>query len=123
MKKRLFKSIALSVSLFVLGCAYAFISSNYGLSIPCLFNKITGLKCPGCGVSRMCVSILNLDFKAAFSYNPVIFIFLPVGVILYFKSIYRYIRYGINRFSAIENNIMIIMIVILIIFGIIRNFV
>ena len=123
MKKRLLKTIILSVSLITAGCAYAFLNSRFGFSIPCLFNKITGLQCPGCGVTRMCISILKFDLKSAFDYNPVIFCFIPAGLYLFFNGLYRYIKYGINKIPKSENIMMIIMTVILVIFGILRNFI
>jgi len=42
--------------------------SGYGL--PCLFQRVTGLLCPGCGNSRAALALLKLDFAAAVSYNP-----------------------------------------------------
>ena len=33
--------------------------------IPCMFHQITGLYCPGCGVSRMCLALFRLDFVSA----------------------------------------------------------
>ena len=47
-------------------------------SIPCVFNLITGYYCPGCGITRMFISIYKLDFYQAtvnnillgFSNNP-----------------------------------------------------
>lgn len=123
MKNRFLKVILISVSIVLVGCAYAFFNSRYGFSIPCLFNKITGLQCPGCGVTRMCISLLNFDFRSAFKYNPVIFCFIPAGLYLLFIGIFRYIRYGVNHFSKSENNLMIFMIAVFIIFGVIRNFI
>ena len=44
------------------------------LAIPCLYLLTTGLRCPGCGVSRMLLALFRLDFAAAFDYNPVMFV-------------------------------------------------
>ncbi|MBR2293428.1 MAG: DUF2752 domain-containing protein [Clostridia bacterium] len=45
--------------------------------IPCLFYKITGWKCVGCGISRMLISLVRLDFISAFWHNPFLFITGP----------------------------------------------
>lgn len=37
---------------------------------PCLFYKVTGLKCVGCGATRAVDSLLEGKFIAAFYYNP-----------------------------------------------------
>ncbi len=47
------------------GGLYALFVHATGLMIPCPFRLITGLKCPGCGMTHMCMSLLRLDFKAA----------------------------------------------------------
>ncbi len=50
-----------------------------GLGIPvCLFQAISGLPCPGCGLTRALVALLHGDPTAAFSYHPFSFILLPV---------------------------------------------
>lgn len=121
MKKRLLKFIFVSTSLLLAGCAYAFLNQRFGFSIPCMFNKITGLKCPGCGVTRMCLSILHFDFKSAFYHNPAIFCMLPIGVTLMISGAVKYIKHGRYKVSDAENILMIIMIIVLLLFGIIRN--
>lgn len=47
-----------------------YILAQQGIAIPCLFNKFTGLLCPGCGNSRAAIALLRWDFSAAFWYNP-----------------------------------------------------
>lgn len=37
---------------FLLGLAYYIVTQLTPLRIPCLFQKITGLACPGCGISH-----------------------------------------------------------------------
>jgi len=53
--------------------------ARLGYPIPCLFYKLTGLHCPGCGNTRAALALLRLDFPAAFSYN---FFFLPEFIYL-----------------------------------------
>ena len=40
-----------------------------GLGFPCVLYEATRLKCGGCGLTRAAVSLLRLDFAAAFSYH------------------------------------------------------
>ena len=51
----------LGVSLYILACN--------GIGIPCLFRKITGFLCPGCGNSRAVLALLRLDIAEALRYN------------------------------------------------------
>ena len=50
---------------FLLGLAYYIVTQLTPLRIPCLFQKITGLACPGCGISHFCIRLLHLDFLGA----------------------------------------------------------
>lgn len=43
--------------------------ARHGLGIPCLFHKLTGLMCPGCGNSRAAMALLELNIRAALQYN------------------------------------------------------
>ena len=54
------------------------------LQIPCIIKYLTGVSCPGCGMTRACISALRLDFQAAFFYHP-LWIALPfsLGGLLY----------------------------------------
>ena len=48
--------------------------------IGCPIRWFTGISCPGCGMSRAFISLLRLDFAAAFRYHPMIYpllIFFP----------------------------------------------
>jgi hypothetical protein len=49
------------------------------LAIPCLLNTLSGghLKCPGCGVSHMCLYLSRFEFGEAFLAHPIIFCLIP----------------------------------------------
>ena len=57
------------------------------LYIPCLVHEITGLYCPGCGATRMIISMLQGDFKQAFFYNQLLFISTPIFIVLFIDYI------------------------------------
>jgi len=71
MKKRLLKFSTAAIILVAAGILYYLIVSFTGFAIPCVFRKITGLYCPGCGVTGMLTHIVRLDFKGAFECNQV----------------------------------------------------
>ena len=50
--------------------------------IGCPIRFATGISCPGCGMSRACMSVLKLDFAKAFYYHP-LFWLMPVVVVMY----------------------------------------
>lgn len=103
------------------GLLYYLIISITGISVPCPFNLITGLKCPGCGITRMLSAILRLDFKSAFGFNPVIFCsLLPLGIVFSVQAV-KYIRSGNTSYYKWQNAVLWTVIFALIIFCVLRN--
>jgi Protein of unknown function (DUF2752) len=47
----------------------------------CFFKRITGLNCPGCGMTRAAYATLHGHFAAAFRYNPVGMVLLPLALL------------------------------------------
>ncbi len=121
MKERAVKSAKYCAALLSAGCAYLIFVIKTGIRIPCVFNLITGLKCPGCGITRMFVSLASLDFSAAWGYNPAVLLMLPLIAFFTGKYIYGYIKYGTKGFSKADNAVQIAMVAVLIVFGILRN--
>ena len=73
------KSLFYTLIMFaILNIVYYFIFKTF---IPCLIHKITGLYCPGCGISRMLISIFHFDFYQAYRYNPWLFILLILFIL------------------------------------------
>lgn len=62
----------LAVCAAVLGGYYIFVRLT-GLSLPCFFQTVTGLRCPGCGITHMLLSAAKLNFAAAFAVIKLIF--------------------------------------------------
>lgn len=51
----------------------AFVAALYIISPGCVWNRLFGIQCPTCGLSRGCVQILKLDFARAFRFNPLVY--------------------------------------------------
>lgn len=121
MKRRLHKVIVISTALLLGGLVYAWICGLLGFGIPCVFQKITGWQCPGCGVSRMCLCLLRLDFQGAFRANPVILCLSPLLIAIAVDMTLRYIRTGQFRTKGWSSICVWAIIAILLLFGILRN--
>lgn len=91
------------------------------LYIPCLVYEITGLYCPGCGATRMIISMLHFDFKQAFFYNQLLFVSTPIFIVLFIDYVISNIRGKKELYKKIPNIVYYIYIALLIIFMIIRN--
>lgn len=123
MKKRLFNALKISCIIIVIGIGYAEIRRRTGFGIPCIFHEVTGYKCPGCGITHMFICLLHLDFKAAFYRNQLVFILMPVFIAAICYHVFQYVKYGRAKIGKAENVICYVIIGILVVWGIVRNFI
>ena len=81
----------------------------------CPIKALTGLNCPGCGITRMFVALFYGNIYQAFRYNPLVFIELPIIAILF-------LLYRFNKKSRkVVNILFIILLVITVVYGVLRN--
>lgn len=106
------------IVLIVIFLIYAVLIIRFDIGIPCVFYEITGLYCPGCGITRLCLSLFEGDVYQAFRYNPIIFIDLPILFILFVLNIFLKNNKNIKKITDV---IIIFLATITIIFGVIRN--
>ena len=107
----------------LLGCiVYLAIVAKTGKGIPCLFYRLLGLKCPGCGMTRAAVSIFHGDLKAAAGYNIMSVTVMPA---LFLYLVYRVIREeGFNNkdVEVWEYLFFVLIFMVTVIYTILRNF-
>lgn len=66
----------------------------------CMLRTLTGIPCPGCGMTRAVLSALHGDFGAAFAYHP-LWVTLPLLAWLVFRSVFpQYCEAMIDRLHA-----------------------
>ena len=62
---------------------------RFTLGLPCPIQYLTGISCPGCGMTRALWSLVTLDPDSAWHYHPAVFALIPATVlwiILRFKG-------------------------------------
>jgi hypothetical protein len=71
-------SVFLTMAALITGAAIVFFYSpeNYPY-IPCIFHKVTGLHCPGCGSTRAIYNLLHGNIAQAAKNNLLLFIWGP----------------------------------------------
>lgn len=108
-----------SFLLFLL-CIYIVLKilNYFGIVIYCPISYLTGYYCPGCGITRMFISLFKLDIYQAFRYNPLIFIYLVCLVIYIIVDLFTH---KLNKI-ILNKKFLIIILFITIIYGVIRNF-
>lgn len=121
MRARLKAEIKKHIIILSVGILYLVSILLFDVKIPCPINRVTGLLCPGCGITRMIVSIVKLDFVSAFHYNQLLFVTLPVICAVYVSGVVRYIKSGTRSLTKFSSTILVVEIIALIVFGIVRN--
>lgn len=90
-----------------------------GWMIPCIFRRVTGLKCPGCGVTHMLLELLRLDFTGARTQNAFLFYTLPLlAAEIIYARVMASKRKQLPRWNEV---LLLIYCAALIVFGILRN--
>ena len=89
------------------------------IGVICPIHNITGIDCPGCGGTRMMMSLFNLDIYQALRYNMYLCISLLPMLILYFYESFIWIKY--NILSSWLDRLLMYWSAGLIIFGLLRN--
>ncbi|MGN0702906.1 MAG: DUF2752 domain-containing protein, partial [Lentihominibacter sp.] len=119
--RRLRRLIITLSGLLAAGLLYTGIVLKFHVGICCPFERLTGLQCPGCGISGMFLNMLQGDFEEAFRCNPVTFCMMPALLALAGYLMYRYVSFGDQKIPKWMNTALIAVAVLYLIWGVIRN--
>lgn len=120
-KQRFIKLAKSTAQILILGVVYYLLVTISGVKIPCTFYVLTGKYCPGCGVTRMCLALAQMDFEAAMRNNLLVFLLLGPGLLYGLIKGAIYIKKGTVRQTVFENICFIIIFILAVIFTIVRN--
>lgn len=84
-------------------CVVAAYAVLFALGVTCPIKFVTGVSCPGCGMTRAWLSLLRLDLGAAWGYHP-LFWLPPVALAAYFlcrRPFPRALRLGVAAVCAL----------------------
>ena len=122
MNTRLKQVLCTAAVLLCAGLFYAALTRRIGGGIPCLFYQLTGLRCPGCGVSRMCTALLHGEIGEAFRQNRAVLLLLPVGIYVAAAWCAGYVRAGSRVLRGVPKIAAWGIVAVLAAFGVARNF-
>ena len=102
------------------GLAYLLWVRFTGWGIPCPFHTLTGLDCPGCGITRMMLAFSRADWAAARAANAGLFYLSPWLALVLGRALWLWLtgRSANTLFLRVAG---VITIVFLVVWGILRN--
>jgi hypothetical protein len=108
-------------TVLLIGVAYLIFVLIFKKAIPCVFYLLFHKYCPGCGITRMCVDLAQLNFKEAMGHNLLVFCLLPfLAAIALYRTIV-YIKNGESKMSKWESCFYILAFILAIAFTVMRN--
>jgi hypothetical protein len=91
-RRWIFPATAVAGATLLATILFCFDPSHNGFYPICLFHQATGLLCPACGSLRAMHQLLHGHFSAAFHFNPLLMLSLPVFLLLGAAYVIRKIR-------------------------------
>ena len=79
--------------------------------LPCIFKGVTGIPCPGCGMTRACLAILQGEFSTAWRYHPFSFQLIGLIILIVFQPEYTQETWG--AISLIKQKIIVSILILL----------
>ena len=123
MKKRIRNIVLIYAAIVFAAVLYYILFTKTHAGIPCIFNSLTGLSCPSCGLTRAVVAISRGQFLRALSLNCLIYLYIVYGVWFAAMATVRYIKGREDPLLFGPAAIHITIAAITVIFGIVRNIV
>ena len=95
-RRTLITALTIVGAMLVGGVFFLFDPARGGFYPTCLFHRLTGLNCPGCGALRALHHLTHGEIAAAFHCNPLLMVLLP------FVALFglRWLRHGRGGFDS-----------------------
>ncbi len=119
--ERMHKVLKSVLGILVLGIVYAVFVDVSGLSVPCIFHSLTGYLCPGCGITRLMLSLLHGDAEGARNANAFVYYLLPFAIVYILYRVFRYVRYDKSDFNKAEVVMLTAVLILTLAWGFYRN--
>ena len=103
------------------GVVWYFNPSNVNFMPVCPLYSMTGLACPGCGLTRGFHALFHGDILTALGYNALLPIFAVILGFFFLSMVLVAVRGRGLRIPAFSTNALWVFFVLLLVFGVVRN--
>lgn len=70
--RRVLRGILTGAGVLCAGLLYGYVLIPLGFCVPCVFRLVTGWKCPGCGITGLCLDLLHGRFSPWYNWGLVL---------------------------------------------------
>lgn len=113
-------SVSIAIALFFVLAYYYSHDPAEGGAPQCLFRRLTGLDCPGCGSQRALHALLHGEIGKAWRFNPFVFFAVPVIVFYTYAEAVRRRRPKLYA-AAVNPYLLSALLLAVLVFTVVRN--
>ena len=84
-------TIILLPVMFYIGVRFLVSYSTHSI---CIFKFFTGHECLGCGMTRAFNALFQMNFKAAYAFNPRIVIVAPLMLYIWIETLVKHLKHN-----------------------------
>lgn len=121
-KVRVQKVVIATTFFLSIGVGYAAFAYAAQINIPCVLRWMTGIKCPGCGMTHAVLSFIDGNFKQALSYNLFLPVILFYVLVTYIYCAVQYVKKGEYRLTCGRDCFDILFLIMMSFWSVARNF-
>ena len=121
MKKRTLRVVLFLSAAAAVICLYTFIMDKTGHGLPCIFRKVTGFRCPGCGNTHALHCLARLEFAQALRWNALMPLEAVFAAWLVTSTSLRYIKTGKYILTTGSEKVNIAFLAVILLWWIVRN--
>ncbi len=120
-KERVKKVIRVYLCVILILLGYYLLVTNIDIGVNCIFRRLTGLKCPGCGSTRAVLCILRGDWAGSFKQNLML---IPELTFVGWAAVYstvNFLKTGRGGLNVKPDRAAYVFLAVLLIWWVVRN--
>jgi hypothetical protein len=119
--QRIIAVVAAAIVVVGLGVLYTFPPETARFYPPCWLYSLTGVHCPGCGITRCLHALLHGNMEQALAYNALFVLMLPAVIYYFFRIWFGWLTDRSLPPDRAPRWALLTMFAVILLFGILRN--